>query len=210
MEACTTRLLSILVALLVCPVIASAQSLDKDRLRKAAYLPYMGMGVSIKTGDIDDDGRKYDPARAIAALSERLTGGVDDAATHLDLANCYKDAGQEIERKKALEKAEELPATSANERPAASPPSRLLCSLSRRLASRPGEERRGSSGAVEIAPDDWRCWESLGRRVAQPAFALLAKDATDSFDVNEFTSKVLERCRRPRERISWVDAAPPR
>src|SRR5262245_29876989 len=105
MEACMTRTLSILVALLVCPVIASAQSLDKDRLRKAAYLPFMGMGVSIWPGELDDDGRKYDPARTIAALTEKLTGGVEDAATYLDLANCYKDAGQEIERKKALQQA---------------------------------------------------------------------------------------------------------
>src|SRR4051812_32505645 len=89
----------------------AAQTLDKEKLRAAAYLPKISVGVKFSSGDIWDrapDGRKTDLAAKADGLRKQLTGTVKDAELYLELADCYDPCTGKEKQLEAARKAEEL------------------------------------------------------------------------------------------------------
>src|SRR4051812_36391330 len=103
-----TRRLPLLAVLLVLPASAVGQELDKEKLRKAAYLPFIGVGIAVPVNQIDPDGRRHDPEREISGLTKKLVGSVEDAETLLDLAGAYKEDKRDAEAQQAVAKAKAL------------------------------------------------------------------------------------------------------
>jgi len=102
------RCLSFLAVLLIFPVTAFAQTLDKEKLRKAAYLPRMSIDLSLRAVGWDERGKKIDYAKAVEELTERLSGVPKDAETYLEIAMLQRASNQERAASDALMKAEQL------------------------------------------------------------------------------------------------------
>src|SRR5262245_15858373 len=100
------RRLFIFPVLLIFATTAAAQTLDKEKLRKAAYLPYITVSFGWKASGVDECGKTMIPANRIRSLTQRLQGVPEDARLYLDMAELHGELKQEQERIDALEKAE--------------------------------------------------------------------------------------------------------
>src|SRR5262245_23677549 len=200
------RRLVIFPVLLIFATTATAQTLDKEKLRKAAYLPFMGFGIGVDISGIDKDGRAVDSTRTISKLLKRLKGNLDDGEILLDLASEYKNASKHDEAKKALADFEKLaqPHLKTDDPKLGHLLAWYARYLDRWVPHRQTEAEHFARRAVQIAPNDSRCWESLAWRVAQPAFVSLDNEAAESNDGSQFTAKLDELSRDPRlMQIPW-------
>jgi hypothetical protein len=136
-----------------------AMKVDTARLRALAYLPEGT--VAFRFGEITPpclDERPPDPrqpAEKIAALEKDLKGDASDAERYLELSELYED---DERAEHALSKARELfkqkiqvEATNGW----------LHCLYAVTLWTTPALAEPIARKAVELAPGDYRCWESL-------------------------------------------------
>src|SRR5437870_28405 len=98
----------ILPVLLILPGIGFAQTLDKEKLRKAAYLPRITLNFGPNVQGCDERGNRLDPAKTIEDLTKRLCGTPEDAEVYFDLVEYHRQNKNEEAAKIALTKMEEL------------------------------------------------------------------------------------------------------
>jgi hypothetical protein len=98
-------------ALAICCLLSEAargQTLDKDRLRKAAYLPQDSFICNYNDPDRDGRGKRVAASQAIDDLTQQLRGIPGDAEIHLRLAEIYQYRNDKSAADAALIKAERI------------------------------------------------------------------------------------------------------
>ncbi len=160
------RIVAGLLVLLGWASLASAQGVDKAKLREAAVLPSLPLAVAVEWNaeDRDPQGRRVDAERKLDTLQKQLKGTEEDATILLEMSLVYKQREQWQQRRETLQKIEQLlrPVTQTKNAKQA----HLVC-LYADVASKlglidSGECLRWAQHAAQLAPDDWRCWTYLG------------------------------------------------
>jgi len=143
---------------------AAGQEIDKKKLRETLQLPTVNLnvkyGISPTTGLIDL-GNERDKKKEIATLQQKLQSKADAAELYYELAVLFEDDGNIAESKKAIARAVELYRQKIKAEPGNA---RLLAELGLSLWN-PEEAKEAEAllrQAVTLAPQDWKCWQSLG------------------------------------------------
>jgi tetratricopeptide (TPR) repeat protein len=159
------RILIVLLVLLMVAIPAAGQTVDKGKLRAAAYLPRLVVKIGLTTGELDErepSGKKIDFAARAADLHKRLDGSTADVAVYLELARCYRQLKDETKQTEAARKAEALLRPQLDT-PAAT--GRVLadyCIVLRHLRPNDFQTReKRARKATQLAPQEWRAWAEL-------------------------------------------------
>jgi tetratricopeptide (TPR) repeat protein len=143
---------------------AVSQTVDKEKLRAAAYLPWVNSEIKLGTDALflrDADGKKTDFALKIDELEKQLDGTLQDAQVYLKLAGYHKDKARRLQ---AARKAEELlrPHLQTTD----PTKGRLLAEYSQALSFiNPDDlkaQEKWAAQATRLSPQDWHGWLELG------------------------------------------------
>ena len=155
-----------LLVLLNLASFASAQGVDKAKLRETIVLPSLPLAVAVEWNaeDRDAKGKRLDLPTRLDELHKQLKGTEEDATVLLEISLLQKQREQWRERRETLQKIEQLlrPVTQTKSAKQA----HLVC-LYADVASKLGlidsaECLKWAQHAAQLAPDDWRCWTYLG------------------------------------------------
>jgi Flp pilus assembly protein TadD len=165
-----------LVVLALSAATASAQEIDKDKLRNVLQLPFrLNIFSNIMVPEFRPNAKKE-----IAKIQKTLDGRASNAESYAKLAELFDNDSNESEGKKARAKAIGL----YRERIKAEPQNaRLLADFGLVLLADEQDKEAETvlRDAVKLGKEEWKCWQALGMYHFEALFiALQAGKQTDS------------------------------
>ncbi len=201
------------IVILACTMpVASAQTVDRAKLRQSIELPKINSPISVmfRSGERDGNGVKFDAKQKIADLEKKLTGKPEDGEIYLRIhgyyAECLRD---EVKAKEAAQKAEAAlrPIVQTTDAKNAW----LLTAYGNAfeiLVANPWNDcEKLARQAVALAPDDWRTLTYAAYVKHQRIPAILCGGDDSHLSKNLRTQEVLGLLVRQRLRAPHVDAA---
>jgi tetratricopeptide (TPR) repeat protein len=178
------RILAALSALLLVASPAAAQDVDKDKLRRAVEPPSFSGQVEAGTGSTPDPKKEKLPDREGQArkLESLLDGSRQDAEKLLQVCNLYFESKNFQKFEETRKRMAALLEKYLNTK---DPSEGHLLSLYGNTLKRASPTdwdgyEKWSRRAVEVAPQDWRCWCYLGECLWLRAHTLVVLDPAET------------------------------
>lgn len=160
-------------------IYGAAPERSSKKLRSLAVLPVVSMSLSIDL--VEAFGVKLSKSeleQQIALVRKALESSRTDAELYLQLGGYLEDAEKSDEARAAFEKAGEL----IRPRAEARPKDGLIQSQFAKALAGAGKDIEAEATirrAIDKAPDDWRCWATLGRFLDGRSWNLLFGSTND-------------------------------